>query len=148
MPTPERDDRTASRSGVQSEDGITVAFSFTPGNVGVEGYAKRKDGQPRPDIAEGQRFRGVRRLHRQIGDFQRGREERHLRAAHAHLHAGQTPTPLAQADHAELAHVQHAEEQAVQQQAKQEIEPPRTSEAREGGEGSAKSSLSSNVRIM
>lgn len=65
------------------------------------------------------------------------------------MHAGQTPTPLAQADHAELAHVQHAEEQAVQQQAKQEIEPP--SYQRGPGkarEGSAKSSLSSNVRIM
>ena len=49
---------------------------------------------------------------------------RDSRAAHAHLHAGQTPTPLAQADHAELAHVQHAEEQAVQQQAKQQLEPP------------------------
>ena len=30
MPTPERDDRTASRSGFQSEDGITVAFSSPP----------------------------------------------------------------------------------------------------------------------
>ena len=47
------------------------------------------------------------------------KREEHMTTAN-----GQTPAPLAQADHAELAHVQYAEEQAVQQQPEQEIEPP------------------------
>lgn len=124
MPTPERDGPHGEPFGVPERGRGHGRSQSAPGDVGVEGYAKRKDGQPCPDIAEGQRFRGVQRLHRQIGDFQRGREERHLRAAHATCTPGRRHPPLAQADHAELAHVQHAEEQAVQQQAKQEIEPP------------------------
>ena len=126
--------------GSRARTGSTVAASPAPGDVGVEGYGQAgKTVQAPPGTlrkANGSEAFGGCTVRSAISTRA---ERRHLRAAHVHLYAGQTPAPLAQADHAELAHVQRAEEQAVQQQAEQKIEPPRTSEAREGGEGSAKS---------
>ena len=149
MPTPERNDRTASRSGFQSEDGITVAASPPPAMSASRAMPSGKTVSPARTLRKANGSEAFGGCTVEIGDFQRRREREDISGRLMfHLYAGQTPAPLAQADHAELAHVQRAEEQAVQQQAEQKIEPPRTSEAREGGEGSAKSSLSSNVRTV